>query len=687
MQNLRQNLNILFIDTPTQVSEPIMTRLRSGRLAPRAESVNNETEFSQALRAGRRDIIIYKQGAELSLQSLCNLQKANNKDIPVLVMAPDASAEHRINGLKMKACEVVPIDQTEMLVLAIRRELYHLENLRRRRMAEFHLLETEKRCRQLLHSSNEAIAFLNRNNEFLYLNPALIEMLGYEPNKDTLELSLTSLISEQQQGSLDQLLQAYHQDNSVNQEIELIVNRSDGTEFCATFELSQARFERAICTQLLIKTPREDALMESMAEQDLVTGLKNQLFLAKRLDQAIQSAVRADHDANLLYISLDNFNAIKAEIGVNGADTIVRDTAAILTKLINRAHVVCRYNLDAFVVIYGDPDSNKAVKLAEQICEAFENNLSEAAGAQIQTSCSIGVTPITADSISAPEILRLAQIASEAVRSKKTKGNGVFLYVQEEKEEEDGLSIKKLRQAIRDNDLKLLFQPLVSLRGGHDNIYEVLLRLIDKHNKEISPNMFLTMLDHAEVSTELDRWVIAESIRKLAEEHKKGRKNRLFINLTGRSLEDPRLLQGIRDQLHEHQVPGDSLIFQFSESDASIYLKYANIFTQGLAQLHASACIKHYGSSIDSENVLRHIPAQYIKLDGSFVQELTDPDKHEAFDKLIEPLRIGNKTIIAPLVESTNVMSKLFRAGAHYIQGYYLQAPREHMDYDFFDKS
>ncbi|MEH6473273.1 MAG: EAL domain-containing protein [Halopseudomonas sp.] len=687
MQKLRQNLNILFTGTTTQVSEPIMTLLRSARLAPRAESANDEAELVKALKAGHWDIIIYAQGAELSLESLGKTLKSNNKDIPVLVLAPDASPEYRVHGLKMKACAVVPVDQTEMLVLVVRRELFHLENRRRRRMAEFHLIETEKRCRQLLHSSNEAIAFLNRNDEFIYLNPALSEMLGYEQNKETLGLGLTSLVSEQERLNLEALLKAYHEDNSVNQEIELIINRNDGSEFCATLEFSQARFERAICTQLLVKTPREDALMETMAEQDLVTGLKNQFYLAKRLDQSVQAAVRADHESNLLYITLDNFNAIKAEIGVNGADTIVRDTAAILTKLVNRAHVLCRYNLDAFVVIYGDPDSNKALKLAEQVCEAIENNLSEAAGAQIQTTCSIGVTPITEDSASAQEILRLAQSASESVRSKNSKGNGVNLYIPEEKEEEEGLSIKKLRQAIRDGDFKLLFQPVVSLRGGHDSIYEVLLRLIDKDNQEVSPNMFLTMLDHAEVSTELDRWVIAESISQLAEEHKKGRKNRLFLNLTGRSLEDPRLLHWIRDQLNEHQVPGDCLVFQFSESDASTYLKYANIFTQGLAQLHASACIKHYGSSIDSENVLRHVPAQYIKLDGSFVQELSDPDKHEAFDKLIEPLRIGEKTVVAPLVEGTNVMSKLFRSGVEYIQGYYLQAPRERMDYDFFGDS
>ncbi|MFT6914084.1 MAG: diguanylate cyclase (GGDEF)-like protein/PAS domain S-box-containing protein [Motiliproteus sp.] len=686
MSTLHQNLNILFIGADTQVSEPILTLLRSARLTPKTESVHTETQLKQAFSAGHWDIILYRQGIELPLKTLATTLKAYKKDIPVLVMAPDATSAYRIQGLKMKACEVVPIDQTEMLVLIIRRELDHLENRRRRRMTEFHLLEAEKRNRQLLQASGEATAFFNRNNEFIYLNPVLLEMLGFEQSSQALGQSLTSLVSKQELADLKAKLKAYHADNSISQEIELIINRVDGSEFSAKLVFSPARFERAICTQLLIKVSREDAQMESMAELDLVTGLKNQFYLAKRLDQTVQDAARADLKTNLLYISLDNFNAIKAEIGVNGIDAVVRDTAAILGNLVNRAHVLCRYNLDAFVVIYSDPDSSKAVKLAEQICTEVGNSLSEAAGAQFQTTCSIGVTAINEDSISAQDTLRLAQIACDEVRSKNAKGNGVHLYTPDSNQEQ-GLSIRKLRQAIRDDDFKLLFQPLVSLKGNHDSVYEVLLRLIDKDNKEVSPNNFLSMLDHVEVSTELDRWVIAESIRQLAEEHKKGRNNRLFINLSGRSLEDPRLLHEIRDQLKEHQVPGDSLVFQFSESDAWAYIKYANIFTQGLAQLHASACIKHYGSSIDSENVLRHVPAKYIKLDGSFVQELIDPDKHEAFDKLIEPLRIGQKSIVAPLVEGTNVMSKLFRAGVQYIQGYYLQAPREKMDYDFFNDS
>lgn len=688
MQQLRKNLNIMLVGVSSADSEPVISLLRAARMSPRAVSADALESISSTLRERTWDLILFNMTSNLDVKALGELLKTNNKDIPLILLSPDDQPENRINGLRNRASAVVSIQEKELLVLIIRRELFHLENRRRRRKAEYLLIETERRCRDLLHSSSESIGYLNKAMELVFVNPSFVSHMGYNDSKDLLGKPLSYITRNQEETKLNEFLEDYNRDTSINQEIDITATRPDGSEFNASLHFSGARFERSSCIQVILHTPHEDAVMESLAEQDLVTGLKNQLFLAKKLDQAVQAAVRAGHDVNLLYITLDNFNAIKAEIGVNGADAIVRDVASLLQKSINRAHILTRYNLDAFTIIFADSDSKKAVALAEKICQAVAANLTEIAGAKIQTTCSIGVTPITSDSPSAHEVLRLGQQASEAVRSKNQRGNGVHLFVPEERDDDDdGLSVKKLRTAIQNNNFKLLFQPVVSLHGEHDHIYEVLLRLIDRDDNQVSPNMFLTMLDHAEVSTELDRWVISEAIQQLAETQKKGTKNKLFINLTGRSLEDPRLLQWIAEQLRDNAVSGDSLIFQFSESDASSYLKYANMFTQGLVQLHASACIKHYGSSIDSENVLRHIPAEFIKLDGSFVQELEDPEKHEAFDKLVEPLRIGHKTVIAPLVEGTTVMSKLWRSGIHYIQGYYLQAPREHMDYDFFNES
>ncbi|OMH39026.1 EAL domain-containing protein [Motiliproteus sp. MSK22-1] len=544
MQKQRQSLNIIFIGVSSKDSEPLMSLLRTARLAPRAEQADNEENLEQVFNQHSGDVVIYRQDCDVTFSKVAEQLKNNNKDMPVIVLAPDASPEHVIKGLKQKASAVVPIAEKELLVMVIRRELFHRENRRRRRQAEFHLSEAEKRCRELLQSSKEAIAYLNRESQFIFLNPAFLEFIGHTSGTEILGHSIVDLAEHESQRLFADFVKNYRQDTSIDQDTGLNIVRKDGSVFTGMLYFGSSRFERTPCTQVILKRPPEGSETVVLSEQSPTKDLSSQQ----------ESTI--------------------------------------------------------------SPDTGKQTEVGKEM-----------------------------------------------------------------------VSVKKLRKAIEKDQLKLLFQPVVSLRGEQANIYEVLLRLIDTNANEVSPNMFLTMLDHAEVSADLDRWVISESIRQLAIEQKRGKNNRLFINITGRSLEDQGLLQWLREQLQEHQLSGSSLIFQFSEADASSHIKHANIFSQSLKQLNASTCIKHYGSSIDSDNVLRHVPAEYVKLDGSFVQELEDPDKHEAFDKLIEPLTDENKVIVAPLVEGTNVMSKLWKSGIHYIQGFYLQAPRERMDYDFFNES
>lgn len=146
------------------------------------------------------------------------------------------------------------------------------------------------------------------------------------------------------------------------------------------------------------------------------------------------------------------------------------------------------------------------------------------------------------------------------------------------------------------------------------------------------------------------------------------------------------LLQWLDDRLRLSRVAADSLIFQISESDAAVNLMEVSQFVRGLQRLGCQTCLKHFGSSPNSEHVRRELNTAFIKLDGSHVQDLENRLLDlEALKAMLEPLKAQGKLIIAPLVESTRVISDLYAAGVHLIQGYYLQQPREQMDYDFFD--
>lgn len=214
----------------------------------------------------------------------------------------------------------------------------------------------------------------------------------------------------------------------------------------------------------------------------------------------------------------------------------------------------------------------------------------------------------------------------------------------------------------------------------------MLLRMLDKNNNQVSPNEFANMLNNDDISLEIDRWVIRESIQELIKAKKTGKENTLFINLSGRTIDNPQFTTWLVQHLSEVDIKTENLIFQFSENDISQRLSNCVDLANNLAKLKAQICIKHYGSSINSDSALSQINAEFIKLDGSFIKELADSTKHETFDRLIEPVKKQHKTLIAPLIEDTSVISKLFMSGIGYIQGYYIQAPREHMDYDFFSR-
>ena len=452
MQKLRQSLNIIFIGVSSEDSEPLMSLLRTARLAPKSENAETDESFEQLLNERQHDVVIYRQDCAVNFSKVAELLKSSNKDMPVIVLAPDTSPEHALNGLNQKASAVVPIAEKELLVMVIRRELFHRENRRRRRQAEFHLSASEKRCRELLQSSKEAIAYLNRESQFIFLNPSFLELIGHVNGTELLGQSIVDLANQESRKLFEEFVKNHQKNSALDESTSLSIIRKDGSIFTGALYFHSARFERTPCTQVSLKFTQEGSEKVELVEENIKT----------------------------------------------------------------------------------DPDNQKS----------DEPNLH----------------PPT-----------------------------------EQNTEKHAVSVKKLRSAIETDQLKLLFQPVVSLRGEQTNIYEVLFRLIDNNANEVSPNMFLTMLDHAEVSADLDRWVISESIRQLAIEQKKGQNNRLFINITGRSLEDQGLLQWLSELLKENQVSGSSLIFQFSELDASSHIKHANIFAQSLTQFNASTCIKHYG--------------------------------------------------------------------------------------------
>jgi EAL domain-containing protein (putative c-di-GMP-specific phosphodiesterase class I) len=176
----------------------------------------------------------------------------------------------------------------------------------------------------------------------------------------------------------------------------------------------------------------------------------------------------------------------------------------------------------------------------------------------------------------------------------------------------------------------------------------------------------------------IDRWVIANAIRAIAERERAGHRTTFFIKLTAQSLEDQTLLPWIAQQLKTSRQRGDSLVFEMPESKVVTSLKQARAFAKGLEQVHCGFALEQFGSGLNSFQLLKHIPVNYLKIDRNFMADL--PKQKENQDKIkdiCEQAHHAGKLTVAEFVEDAASMSILFSCGVNFVQGNFLQEPEK----------
>nr|MBO2510126.1 ferrous iron transporter C [Gammaproteobacteria bacterium] len=440
------------------------------------------------------------------------------------------------------------------------------------------------------------------------------------------------------------------------------------------------------CIQVVIRAGSDNAeLEEKLREiscQDLVTGLFNRPHFLELLDAAAERAVNAGQPATLAYIRLDRYQPLLAEIGLAGIDLLLADLATLLRAHFPADAQLARFGDDVFTVLQPGIAPEQALDGLNALLKKVEGHLFDVAGRTAQTTLSIGVAGINETSAKVQEVVDRAHRCADELKG----GNALKLYDPTDElaaAASRGNVLAMVQHALETNGFRLLFQPIISLRGDSNEYYEVLLRLLNPQGEEIAPGEFLGAAQDAGLAEKIDRWVILNAIKLLADHRAKGHNTCLFLHLSSASLQDQTLLPWLSVALKAARLPSDALIFQISEPDATTYLKQAKALTQGLSELHCKVALSQFGCALNPFNTLKHLNVDFVKVDGSFSQDLSSPESQEALKTLLASLHAQAKLTIVPFVESASVLATLWQAGVNYIQGYYLQGPSQAMDYDF----
>ncbi|WP_415905059.1 EAL domain-containing protein [Neptuniibacter sp. QD48_55] len=688
-QRLRKNIQLLFLGLSTEETAPLITLLRTSRISPRGRQVSTEQEFLEALGERSWDLILctIDRGEFTSKLAVSHLKRLD-KDIPVIQIIPSSDSQLLLQGLKNHIQAVVPLDEKELVLINIRRELDQLDYRRRLRRVEAALAEAEKRSQQLMDSSRNPIACCD-HHKIIYCNDSFLEHFGLDSKNKVINKPLTDFFTLDDRTEITEQLNSFEETTSGDLILQFTAQRTDHSEFIANMEFSRSDYNGSIITRALFHVDESSNQHLLSEDLDFVSGLFNKEYLYRQLEQITQKALRGGNDRCLIYIELDQLDQIKNKFGHEGSDQLIRDISTLLSKTVNKAHILTHPAENAFSIIFNDSNIKTAEKFANQLRKKVANVHSHITGIDVQSTCSIGLVAIT-DSTPPPiELINRAKAAIFTLREVTPQGNGVTVYIPEaalsEQAEEE---FDQLRKAVDNNQFKLLFQPIVNLTA-EDKIhhhYEALLRLVNDNKDELSPNDFMSAVSDSETAIKVDRWVIEQSIQQLKTTLDQEHKNVIFINLSAHTLGDQELLTWLAAKLRKNNIPAERLVFQISESDISIIApKQAQNFIDKLTSMHSRICIKHFGSAPNSQHVLSMIHSDFIKMDGSYIQDLgSDSVQDEEFCSVVQQLRSLDKISIAPLVENTKTMANLWKAGIDYVQGYYLQPPRENMDYDFF---
>ena len=694
MQKQKSTVHLLIMDPSQNDAESLVSLLRNSGRATRAHRVTSEEDLDEAIRTGQWDLFLARdsQADFIPDDALATIRRLD-KDIPFVLLTEDEDSERSLGIMKAGAQDTAPLKETERLMLVINRELTNLEERRRRRVLESHLRESEQRCQLLLESSKDAIAYVN-DGMHIYANQAYMEFLGYDDLDELMCIPLLDTLAPQSQDDLRKFMKGFAETREDGMKLNCVARRSDEQDINITMTVSAATYDGEACIQVVVQPEHNDVeLQEKIREisnQDLLTGLNNRQYLMERLTSAIATAGEKNETGALAYIGIDGFVTLKNELGIAGTDLLLRDFAAVLEEQTNDTMTLARISDEAFCILALPLEEQAMADLAETIRKTVDDHLFDIQGRTAQVTVSIGVAAITENAPKAADLLGRAHTAHSAVRdlAGHENGNGVVTYNPADYETlDDANSMDAISKALEENRFRLLFQPIINLRGEGEEHYEALVRMLDKDDKEVSPYDFLPPAGPSDMAIRIDRWVVLQTIKQLSQHRSRGHDTRLFLNVTAETLQDKTFSQWLSVALKAARLPGDSLIFQMREGDANSYLKQAREFAKTLHELHCKVAISQFGCALNPFNNLKHVDVDYVKIDGSFTEEIQKNDEAKARVKeMVESLQKSGKLTIIPRVENASVLATLWQAGVNYIQGYYLQAPVPEMNYDFGDQ-
>ncbi len=411
------------------------------------------------------------------------------------------------------------------------------------------------------------------------------------------------------------------------------------------------------------------------ALHDGLTGLPNRTLLGERGAAALAAGGEADRTAALMLIDLDRFKEINDTLGHAHGDAVLQAVATRLRDAVRATDTVARLGGDEFAVLLPAVDgAEAALELAARAQAALEGSI-EVDGVFLDVDASIGIALADGATTDVDGLLQNADIAMYVA---KERGLGVCVYddaLNDHSPERLGL-LGDLRRAIDAGELVLHFQPKVTLPGSAVAGVEALVRWHHPERGMIPPASFIPLAERTPLIRPLTRYVLGAALEQCARWRADGRELAVAVNISARNLLDERFLDDVTELLARWQVPAACLELELTESAIMADPDRAQEILTRLAELGITLSIDDFGAGYTSLAHLKGLPEHALKIDRSFVAEMTTD--HRDADIVRSIVELGHNLGLATVaegIEDQATWDRLSDLGCDVGQGYFVSRP------------